>query len=280
VVIVALLATHKHSVVALAAAWGLGGLAGAVLGFWQFTVRPAFRGGADTLRARLHMSKWLGGNSATQWGAAQATALIVGFILGPVGLGQLRAATTLVSGPTLVLIQAGGSVGLPEASSAFANHGWPGLRRVARIVTAAGVVSIGIVGLVVLLFGSRLLGLIYGPGFSQFWLASDLFAVGMLVSSFGLGAILILKATRHTRELFVVSIVTLVVALAATAGLATAYGVTGAAASGIASYGMGVVFLLWFKRHARLDLARGGTATVDGMIPWHREGRSVASEFG
>ena len=51
--------------------------------------------------------------------------------VGPAGLGGLKAAQNLIRGPTLVLIQAGGSIGLPEASRALEKRRLAGLRRVA-----------------------------------------------------------------------------------------------------------------------------------------------------
>jgi O-antigen/teichoic acid export membrane protein len=177
-------------------------------------------------------------------------------------------------------VQAGGSIGLPEASSALANHGCRGLRRVTRVVTAAGVLSIALVGLVVLVWGSKLLGLIYGPSFSQYWLAADLYALGAFISSFGIGAILVLKVTRHTRQWFIVSIVSLVSSLTATAVLAVAYGVTGAAAASIPSLGLSMIVLVMFGRRARLELAREEGERAGGTLPVEREGQSVVPGFG
>ena len=88
------------------------------------------------------------------WGASQASVLLAGFILGPAGLGALRAAQTLVQGPALVLIQAGGSVGLPEASRALADRGWEGLRRVAHRL-GGRVSSIALVGIAVVFWAGR-----------------------------------------------------------------------------------------------------------------------------
>ena len=75
--------------------------------------------------------------------AARRIPLLAGPAVGDAGLGGLKAAQSLVSGPSLVLLQAGGSIGLPEASRAFEKDGWAGLQRVARWVTFAGVVSVG-----------------------------------------------------------------------------------------------------------------------------------------
>jgi O-antigen/teichoic acid export membrane protein len=240
-----------HSVVAVIASWGAGAAAGALFGLWQFKARPTFRGGAKALRDRWHLSKWLAGNSVMGWAATQASVLLAGFILGPAGLGALRAAQTLVQGPALVLIQAGGSVGLPEASRALADRGWAGLRRVSVIVSAAGVASIGIVGIAVAILGGPLLRVTYGPEFSKYWPAAEFFAVSFLIASIGLGPILILKTTRNTRSLFRVQFITLIVSFIAVGILALTEGVTGAAEAAIVSSIANVIFLSHYGRAAR-----------------------------
>jgi O-antigen/teichoic acid export membrane protein len=245
---------HVHSVVAVIASWGAGSAAGALYGLWQFKVRPTLRGGLKALRDRWHLSKWLAGNSAMGWAASQASVLLAGFILGPAGLGALRASQTLVQGPALVLIQAGGSVGLPEASRALADRGWEGLRRVSMIVSAAGVASITLVGIAVGILGGPLLRITYGPEFSRYWPAAELFAVAFLINSIGLGPILILKTTRNTRWLFRVQLITLVVSFAAVSVLAVLEGVTGAAAAAIVTSTANVIFLTHYGRAARKRL--------------------------
>ena len=42
------------------------------------------------------MSKWIAGSSVLSWAAAQMYVFITGAILGPAGLGGLKAAQTLV----------------------------------------------------------------------------------------------------------------------------------------------------------------------------------------
>ena len=209
--------------------WGVGAVAGAVFGLVQFSVRPALRGGYGRLRLRLDVSKWLVGSNAASWGVSQSYIPLVGIFLGPVGLGGLKAASSLVTGPALVLIQAGGSVGLPEASKGIATGGWAGLRRVERAVTAAGVLTMGMVFVVVALFGRQLLDLIYGSEFGQYAPAAVIIAAGMFFSSLGLGSILSIKATRQTSLLFHVSVVTLVVSVVSTVILVSEFGIDGAA---------------------------------------------------
>jgi O-antigen/teichoic acid export membrane protein len=243
--------TNTHSVVAVIASWGAGSAVAAAFGLWQFKVRPTLHDGISGLRSRWHMSKWLAGNSITNWGSSQASLLIAGFILGPAGLGALRAAQTLVTGPALVLIQAGGSIGLPEASRALAEKGWRGLRSVAVIISAAGIVSIGLVGIAVVFFGGDLLRWTYGPEFSRYWLASELFAVGFLITSVGLGLILVLKATRNTRPLFRIQLICLGASLVAVCVLAVTNGVSGVAGAAIFSGAVNLVGLTYYGRVAR-----------------------------
>jgi O-antigen/teichoic acid export membrane protein len=229
---------HLHSsaaLMALIAAWGVGGTAGALYGLWQYGVRPSFAGGLLLLRRRWPMSKWLASQSLTTWGAGQAYVLVAAAILGPVGIGGLKAAQTLVSGPSGVLIQAGGSIGLPEASRAYAEKGWSGLIRVSRLVTGAGVLSFGAVAVIVTVWGRPLLSAIYGREFAHFEPSAILFAISYVVLGSALGPILVLKSTRNTRWLFQVFFLELVVSLAGTAALSLVIGVDGAAGTTIAA---------------------------------------------
>jgi O-antigen/teichoic acid export membrane protein len=263
--------TRTHSIVAVIASWGLGATAGAAYGLWQFKIRPTLRGGIAGLRARWHMSKWLAGNSITGWASSQASVLLAGFILGPAGLGALRAAQTLVTGPALVLIQAGGSIGLPEASRALAARGWSGLRRVSYVISVAGIVSIGVVGVAVVFMGGPLLRWTYGPEFSRYWSASELFALAYLITSIGLGPILVLKTTRNTPSLFRVQVISLVVSIASVSVLAVTNGVIGAASAAIVSSVANLIGLIYYTRRAQhnlmrseMDSARDGDAAEDG----------------
>ena len=134
-------------------AWGVGAAVAAAYGLRQYSVGFTLRGGAGMIRSRWPMSKWFFAGGLASWGSAQAYPLLAGPGVGPVGLGGLKAAQNLMSGPTLVLIQAGGSIGLPEASHALERGGWPRLRSVAGWVTVAGVVSVGFVAAIVFVAG-------------------------------------------------------------------------------------------------------------------------------
>ncbi|HUI03339.1 MAG TPA: oligosaccharide flippase family protein [Acidimicrobiales bacterium] len=270
-----LLVAHVHSVVVVIAAWGLGGAVGALAGLWQFRVTPSLAGGLALLRTRWSLSKWLAGTSLANWGSSQAYMLLAGAILGPASLGGLKAAQTLVTGPALVLIQAGGGIGTPEATRAYAEQGWTSLTRVARAVGGLSVVSLGLGTLVVAVWGRPLLSLIYGTHFAHLQLVAVLIGVSNVVRGLSVGPILVLKATRNTRYLFHAVVVTLVASVLSVAALAPLYGVNGAAASTIVASVFMAASYLWFQHKVRrsrtgpsLDAdTSSGPRTVPATLP-------------
>jgi glycosyltransferase involved in cell wall biosynthesis/O-antigen/teichoic acid export membrane protein len=210
-------------------AWGVGAAAGAVYGARQFSVRFTRHGGPAMIRSRWPMSKWLFAGGLASWGSAQAYPLLAGPGVGSVGLGGLKAAQNLMSGPTLVLIQAGGSIGLPEASRSLERGGWPRLRRVALFVTLAGVASVGLVAAVVFAQGARILRVVYGGSSAHYATAARIIAFAWLVQTLGLGPILVLKATKQARMLFNIAVTSVVAACLLIPACSFAWGVNGTA---------------------------------------------------
>ncbi len=255
-------ATRSHSPLVPVFAWGLGATAGAAFGLLQFSVTPSLRGGIGRLRLRWSISKWLLATTGAVQATAQSTPIITGALLGPAGVGGLKSAMTLVTGPSMVLIQAGGSVGLPEASRELKEKGWPGLRTVARVVTLAGLASVAAVTIVVFLFGQQLLEFLYGPEFGQFATIADILAVGYLFSTLNIGPILCMKATRQVHRMVPVAVVSLVVSTIAIVVLAPRYGVTGAAIGtvvGLVTSTLGLILNhLWHSRRTAEELWNSG----------------------
>lgn len=280
-----LFALGIRSTVLAIGAWGFGAFAGAAFGLWQYRTRPTVHLGAKRIRMRWQMSKWLLGSSTSAWGASQAYVVLAGIILGPVGLGGLKAASSLINGPSLVLVQAGGSVGLPEASRALADRGWPGLRKVERVVTLAGVLSVGAIGLVILFYGKALLTLFYGHQFGRFASIADILAASILVSTLGLGAILSLKTTKQSRHLFKMGLVNLCGSVTAVLILAPLLGLKGAAASTLVASSLttGTVLSLHWRRSRReaerlSEAARPGDPVAHSEDPLPNDPRRPADE--
>src|SRR5260221_12716923 len=182
----------------------------AAYGLRRFSVAFSMRGGTEMIRSRWQMSKWFFAGGLASWGSAQAYPILAGAAIGPVGLGGLKAAQNLMSGPTLVLIQAGGSIGLPEASHGLEQGGWPRLRRVAGWVTLAGMLSVGLVAAIAFVEGGRILQFVYGPEFVRYTTTARIIALAWLVQTLGLGPILVLKATKQARALFNIALVSVI----------------------------------------------------------------------
>ena len=259
-----LFVAHIHSTPLAIAAWGLGALGGAIFGQWQFRVWPSLLGGFKWLRAKWAVSRWLAATSTSSWGFNQLYAIFTAVFLGPVGLGGLKAAQALVNGPTTVLLQAGGSIGLPESSRAYDKSGWKGLNRVAMVVTAGGVASVGLVLVMLIFFGKFLLTFFYGAQFGRYAPVAIVLSVAYVISVWSLGAILKLKTTKQTHLLFVVTMVAFVPSTLAILALTPALGVIGAAyafAIGTAVYTISL--LVAARLVARRHQSSGDALTTD-----------------
>jgi O-antigen/teichoic acid export membrane protein len=238
-----------HSVFAVVSAWGLGAAVAATYGLRQFSVRPSIRGGGTFLWSRWPTSRWLASERGASWGATQLYLIVAGAILGPAALGGIKAAQGLVIGPTNVVINAGGSFGLPEATRKFAERGWAGMVRVSRFVTGAGVSAAGACAVAVLFAAPTLLRVLYGPAFVSYAPSARLFALAVVVSAFGVGPILTLTATRRIVPLFIVQLARMVISVALTCLLAKAYGATGVATVNLVTCAVALV-AMWVIQSA------------------------------
>ncbi len=233
-------------------AWGIGAVVAAFWGLRQFTVSVQVRGGYEMVASRWYMSKWILASGVSSWAQTQAYPIVAGPIVGSDGLGGLKAATSLVSGPSMVLIQATGSMGLPEASDALDQGGWPKLHRVARWVTIAAAVSVGSVALIVFIGAPKLLGVIYGQQFVQYANTARIIAFAWLIGTLAGGSFLVLKVTRNTRSLFTIGVIEVVILLVGIVVLSPTMGVNGTAWAMVISDIVGVVLL----QRSRAKVAR------------------------
>jgi O-antigen/teichoic acid export membrane protein len=240
-----------HSVFAVVSAWGLGAAIAALYGLRQFSVRPSLRGGTALVWSRWPTTRWLAGERVATWGGSQLYLILAGVLLGPAALGGLKAAQGLVVGPTTVVINAGGSFGLPEASRQLAERGRTGLVRVTRLVTGAGVLAAAACGIAVLVAAPTLLKLLYGPEFVTYAPSARVFAVSLVIAAFSVGPVLTLMTTRRVRPLFMVQLGRLAFSVAAVCVLATVYGVTGAATADLLTGTLTLAFMLVVQSSAR-----------------------------
>jgi O-antigen/teichoic acid export membrane protein len=256
----------SHSVFAVVAAWGLGATVAALYGFRQFSVRPSLQGGWTLIRSRFSATRWLAGERIASWAANWLYLILAGVFLGPAALGGLRAAQALVAGPSTVVINAGGSLGLPEASRQLEKKGWPGLARVSRLITGAGVASAIACGLIVVVAGRVLIRLLYGPEFVQYAPSARLFGLSFVIGALCVGPILTLTTTVRTRQLFIVQLGRIVVSVVAVVALSSVGGVTGVAASSVVAAGFTLAALQIFQFSARRSMEDPSPASEQPLV--------------
>ena len=243
-----------HSVFAVVSAWGVAAATAALYGLRQFSIRPSLRGGRSFLMSQWPTSRWLVSERATDWGAAQLYLIIAGALLGPAAFGGLKAAQSLVVGPALLVINAGGSFGLPEASRQLEERGWAGMARISRLVTGAGVLASSTCAIVVLIAAPTLLRLLYGPEFVAYAPSARIFSISLVFAAFSVGPILALTTTRRVRSLFAVMLAKLVFSVGAVCALTTAFGVTGAAGADLVTSVLTLTVMLAMRSSLRRSI--------------------------
>jgi len=238
-------------------AWGIGALAGAVVGFRQFRVAPHLRGGLGLLRSLWPVSRWQLADFATNFSADQLYLVVVVVTLGELQYGGLKAALSLM-GPATVILLSGGNIGLPGAARALRQGGIDELVRFARRLTIGVASCIIAVGLVVFFFGNWALGHVYRKAdFRQFGYLSRYVAVQYSVSVFAFGAGIALRVARQTRRLWFARLAVTVLSLTTVLVLSRRYGLRGAGWAGVLTGVFNAVAVVMVFRQYRMDVELG-----------------------
>jgi O-antigen/teichoic acid export membrane protein len=111
------------------------------------------------------------------------------------------------------------------------------------------------VAAVVFLGGHTLLDRIYSHDFVKFTQTANIIALAWLIQAFGLGTILTLKATRQSRRLFRVGVISFVVAAIAIVAFSYLWGPEGTAWGLVVQSTVTLLALLWAQRHAAREFA-------------------------
>lgn len=212
--------------------WGMGAVAGAVLGGFQTRTRPArIREGWRWWRIDAWpFGRWNAGAGIVTNVGTNATALVVSGIIGSAALGGIRAAQSIFAPLTLV-IPAITLPGLPALGRAL-SRSLDDARRLAVRLSAVAIATASTYLLVLVLGGWRLLPVLFGDEFDAYRELLWPIAVGQLFTATGVGALLLIKAERRGRELLTARAIGAAAGLCAVAVLALRYGVLGAAWGG------------------------------------------------
>jgi O-antigen/teichoic acid export membrane protein len=180
----------------------------------------------------------------------QAYLVLVAGLLSGVAYGGFRAAFNLM-GPVLVILLAGGNIGLPEAARRTNADDPKELARFARRLSLMATSGIAAIGVVVAVAGSRLLRLLYGPQFGRFGLLATLAAVQYVMYALSFGQGIALKAAGRLRRLWRVRAVVALASLSSVFVLVRWLGTDGAGWGGAATgvyYSAGV----WWLYHREI----------------------------
>jgi O-antigen/teichoic acid export membrane protein len=214
---------------AIAACWGLGALAGALLGLAQLRVRPLSPILSLTWwRLRLWpFGRWLALEGGVYWGMYATAILVLGTIIGSTGLGGLQAAQSLFA-PLSLLLPALALPGLPAMTRRVARSSGAAMVLALQISAVATVLASLYVGVMILLGGSAL-PYVFGDSFEGY---SDLAVpIGALQLATGLaaGMNLFLRAQQRGRDLLWIMVVGAGASTAFSCLFASMTGTTGAA---------------------------------------------------
>ncbi|MGH8873800.1 MAG: hypothetical protein ACRDVM_00900 [Acidimicrobiia bacterium] len=230
-------------------AWGLGGLAGLLIGASFYRVLP--RRPSDGLKWWLREARSLGGYLAIdRMGSSvflQINRLALAAILGAGDLGILRAAQ-MVLGPAGLAMTAFEVFALSRLSGVAKNTP----RRAASAISGLAGLSMVVVNGTLLLLSPVLVPLMYGPALDVPLII--LLGVGarMIVHAFSTGPLLLLKATRAGGFIVVARLATGPVGTAAIVIGAAAWGLAGAVWAGLVPATVHVV-VLWVTWRRQTD---------------------------
>lgn len=239
------------------AAWGLGGMAGAVFGFRRF---PAVSGAADgrAMLARLWpQSRWILADFASGYLTEQANLLLAAALLSRVDFGGFRAAYTLI-GPILILLLAEMSLGLPGATRRAGDDDPEALHHYAQRLSAVTFACVTAYGVLVILAGSHLLRLVYGPAFTTFSPLVTLSAVAYMIASLSTGQGIALKAGARMTLVWRARLVVGAVSLTSLFVLVEWLGVVGAGWSSVLT---GATWAISVRVVYRLELRRAAMSS-------------------
>lgn len=211
------------------AAWGLGALAGAVIGPLQFRLLPSLsRATVAWGRHAFSLGKWFSMDVIAFALGEQVALWVIAAIAGTTAVGGLRSVQTLF-GPVSVLALAAESVTLPRAANARVDSGQGGVLRVAVRYSAVLTLVIAVYALGVFVARGNLLTLVFGSGFTGF--ANLILPVGMAAVIGGLvaGGSLGLRANARGRSLTAAAAVSAAAKILLVSVLASTSGVPGAA---------------------------------------------------
>jgi O-antigen/teichoic acid export membrane protein len=217
--------------------------AAAALGGWRLRSSMARHGDLSALRENWRFGKWLAGGEIALWFSSQIYIYVSALILGPTGVGVLRAVQTIF-GPMRLIVFALNTILPIQFARALAKEGTPGLH--ARLKQAHLFVglAVGCYAVSVALLAGRLMGAFFGDDYAGHGLELALYAgfIALMFPELIIGAAL--KAKRLTRHIFFGHAIASLIAILFGWVLVATLGVVGAVI-GMGLAGVVRTYLFW-----------------------------------
>lgn len=248
------LLTGTRALLTLAATFG----AGAVLVAWQLRTTLSGRLDASSLAASWRFGKWLGVAEVGQWFSTHFYVYLAALVVGPVASAALKAGQTLLGPISVLLTFVTSYLPIVLARERAATGSTAGTTRRALMTTLPLVVPYC---LLVALFATPVLELVYGSDYGQYASVVRLFALYYVLLVFSTIAVASLSAREMTREIFTGQAAGAGLSLAIGWLLLRAYGPEGAVVGMLASWALAMALFLRALRAAPEGYAQLGRAT-------------------
>lgn len=248
---------------AVMGAWGVGALAGTILGLTQLSTHPSAPRSAWSWwrHEAWPFGRWVAGAAVLSNIVGNAMIFMVSALLGTAALGGLRAAQTMFA-PLTLIIPALALPGLPALARA------PELgaqRRLAWRYSGLALAGVSVYMAGMLLGGAQLLTVVFGTSFAGY---SDLIwpiGVAQLFLAAGVGASLMLRARQRGPALLVSRATGPALALALAAAVAHPFGIVGVAWAVAAGTFITSLLQIVASGAVRGDEDRG--RTIESVVP-------------
>jgi O-antigen/teichoic acid export membrane protein len=208
----------------IAATWGAGAAAGALLGIWQIKLKPS--GPLHAIewwkRELRYLGTWLAIQNLVFTAGAQLTVVLLAAQLGARDLGGIRA-VDVVFAPMTLVGEAFSFPGVPMVARALARSAAEARRWAWRLSAAAGLV-VGAYLAVATPFSRLILTHLFGPEFAVFTAIVVPVALAQLARASSTGFAILLKADRRVHAITVSRGLTTGLALVLGPALAARYG--------------------------------------------------------
>jgi O-antigen/teichoic acid export membrane protein len=245
---------NAESVAMALAAWGLGAVGGSLFAWRCFGA--ARRGAIATLQITWQQGRWLLADFVSTFCADQAYLIVAAALLSEADYGGARFAFVLI-GPVMVIMIAGGNIGLPMATRRYENEGDAGLSAAARRLSMAIGGAVVLYGGAVAVLAPTLLRLLGVDEAESYVGVVRLAALQYVIVASVFGWNVAVKVSHRSRALWKIRLIVAAMTVGAIVPLTKAFGVNGvgwaAVLSGIGFAG-GIVYA-WQHEPARRELA-------------------------